>query len=111
MKSINSIPIAKEPIVSNQHNPILNVPNSQLKQKSLEGGFGEIFNKIVQESISLRSSRPGELADKAGIVGNLRELINFQIRVSQFGVKIEMLSRFADSLNSAVRKIQNAGQQ
>ncbi len=77
--------------------------------KSPSESFQKVFDRIGQsgdihqELMSFRSQLV------RGKEFQPQELLYYQIRAGQYGVKVELVSRLAESVNHTVKRLQNQG--
>lgn len=72
----------------------------------------EQVRKGLADMLGNGSGGGSQLLDKLGSKGfkiSPQELIVYQVRAGQFGLRVELLSKLAESAMSSIRKFQNPG--
>lgn len=78
--------------------------------------FGQVLAQIRQDTQSAQVSRDPfaamrELTQKieSGTSISSKELLLYQIRAGEYGMRVELVSKLADSANSSLKRLQNQG--
>lgn len=85
------------------------VPNT-IKAEESGQTFKEIMNSLQREasnSSQIKEFRELDAKLQRGGAISPRELISYQIKISEFGLRVELVSKLAESLSSTVRRLQS----
>ena len=77
------------------------LPSAVPPQRPAVGGFGVLLDKLRAYDLQLPASRSPQSAIPA-----LQSMLETQMKVHQWGVRVELISKIADAAVSTARRLQ-----